>query len=67
MGVDPCPRSVGEGSGIAASCKVGHRFGSDPMFPWLWHRPAGVAPILPSTQELPHATGVVIKKKKKNP
>ena len=28
--IDPWPRSVGQGSGVAMSCGVGHRLGSDP-------------------------------------
>ena len=32
------PWSLGERTGVAASCGVGHRFGSDPALPWLWHR-----------------------------
>ena len=34
-----------KGSGIAVSCGVGHRGGSDTVLLWLWHRPAAVAPI----------------------
>ena len=30
---------------------------------WLWHRPAGAAPILPLTWELPYILGVALKKK----
>ena len=33
--------------------------------PWLWHRPAVVAPIRHLAQELPYAAGVAIKRKKK--
>ena len=32
---------------------------------WLWHRPAPAAPIHPLAWELPRATRVAIKKKKK--
>ena len=31
------------GSGVAMSCGVGHRRGSDPVFLWLWHRLVAVA------------------------
>ena len=41
---------------------VGHRCSSDLMLPWLQHRPA--APIPPLAQELPHATGGTIERKK---
>ena len=49
------------GSGIAVSCGVGHRLGSDPELLWLWHRPAAVAPIQPLAWELPYAMGVALK------
>jgi len=32
-------------SGIAMSCGIGHRHGSDRAFLWLWHRPAAAALI----------------------
>ena len=44
---------------------VGHRYSSDPELLWLWHRLAAVAPIQPLAWELPHATGVALKRKKK--
>ena len=31
--------------GAAVSCGVGHRYSSDPVLLWLWHRPAAVALI----------------------
>ena len=34
-----------KGSGVAASCGVGYRYGSDLALPWLWHRLAAAAPI----------------------
>ena len=34
-----------KGSGIAMSCGVGHRQGSDPTLLWLWCGPAATAPI----------------------
>ena len=42
-----------KGSGIATSCGVGHRHGSDPVLPWLWCRLAAAAPIQPLAWELP--------------
>ena len=48
------------------SCCVGCGRGSDPVLLWLWCRPAAVAPILPLAWELPHASGVGLKRKKKN-
>ena len=46
------------------SCGVGHGHGLDPALLWLWCRPAALAPIRPLTWELPHGTGVVLKRKK---
>ena len=48
-GFDPCPHSVGEGSGVTASCSIGHRNGLDLVLLWLrlWHRPEAVALIQP--------------------
>ena len=34
-GFDPWPCSVGQGSGIAMNCGIGHRHGLDPAFLWL--------------------------------
>ena len=34
-----------KGSSIAASCAEGQRCSSDPMFLWLWFRPAAAAPV----------------------
>ena len=55
------------GSISAASCTVGHRRGSDPvwLWLWLWHRPAVAALIHPLVWELPYATGAAIKIKKR--
>ena len=44
---------------------VGHRHRSDPVLLWLWCRPATVAPIWPLAWELPCATGVALKSKKR--
>ena len=54
-----------KGSGVMVSCDVGHRRGSDPAWLLLCCRPAAVAPIQPLVWELPYATGVALKKKKK--
>ena len=40
--------------------------GSDPGFPWLWHRPEAAAPIRSLAQEFPFAEGGAIKSKKLN-
>ena len=41
----PWSCSVGWGSGVAVSCGVGCRQGSDPLLLWLWCRLAATAPI----------------------
>ena len=55
---------MGSGSGIAMSCDIGHRRGSDLVLLRLWHRPVAVALIQPLAWELPHC-GCAPKKKKK--
>ena len=52
-------------SGVALSCGVGHRHGSDLALPWLWCRSAVTAPIWPLAWELPYAAGVALKREKK--
>ena len=61
---DPWPRLVGQGSGVAVSCDVGHRYGSDPS--WLWCRPAAAAPIHPGlgTSVCCRCSRLIKKKKK---
>ena len=54
-----------KGSGIAKSCGIICRRGSDPMLLWLWCRLAAAAPIQPLAWELPYAAGAAVKKKKK--
>ena len=44
---------------------VGHRWGSDPVLLWLWHRPVATASIQPLAWELPYAMGSALKKQKK--
>ena len=39
--------------GIAMSCGVGGRWGSDPMLLWLQGRPAAAAPIQPGNFHMP--------------
>ena len=46
-------------------CGVGSRSGLDPMFLWLWCRPAAVALILPLAWEPPYTVGVALKSKKR--
>ena len=46
---------------------VGHRSSLDPVWLWLWHRLAAVAPIQPLAWEPPCAAGVALKSKKKYP
>ena len=46
------------------SCVVGLRRSSDMALLWLWHRPAGTAPIQPLAWEPPDAASAVLKKKK---
>ena len=54
-----------KGSGVAMNCGVGHRWGSDLALLWLWCRPAATPLIGPLAWELPYATGVAMKKKKR--
>ena len=50
---------------FAVSCGIGHRCVSDPVLPWLWHRPAAAALLQPLAWELPYTAGVALKEKKK--
>ena len=59
------PLLSGLGSGIAMSCGVGRRRGSDPTLLWPWHRPAATAPIQPLAWESPYAAGVALEDAKK--
>ena len=56
---------LGSGSGVAVSCSVGCKHGSDLALLWLWCRPAAVALIRPLAWEPPHVVGVALKKDKK--
>ena len=42
--------------GVAVSCGVGHRHGSDLVLLWLWRRLVAIAPIRPLAWERPYAT-----------
>ena len=55
--------SVGRGSGIAMSCGVGHRYGSDPKL--LWCRLAATIPVRSLNLETPLCHEYSPKKKKK--
>uniref|UniRef100_A0A8D0RM76 Uncharacterized protein n=1 Tax=Sus scrofa TaxID=9823 RepID=A0A8D0RM76_PIG len=44
-------------SGVAVSCGVGCRRGSDPTLLWLWCRPVATAPIQPLAWEPSYAAG----------
>ena len=48
-----------KGSGVAVSCSVGHRCGSD--LAWLWCSPAATALIHLLAQEPPYAMGAALK------
>ena len=52
-------------SGVAVSCGVGCRCGSDPELLWLWCRLAAVALIQPLAWEPPYATGAALEKAKR--
>ena len=57
---------MGYRSGIAASIGIGHRLQlwlGSPVLPWLWCRPAAVAPVQQLAQELPYAMGAAVKRK----
>ena len=45
------------------SCGVGHRHSLDPVFLWLWCRPAAAALIQPLAWEYTCAADVALKKK----
>ena len=62
---DPWSRLVDWGSGIAVSCGVSHRRGSDPALLWLWLRPVATALIGPLAWETPYAKGVALKRPQK--
>ena len=51
--------------GIAVSCGVGRRRGSDPTLLWLWCKPVATAPIRPLAWELPYAMSLALEKTKR--
>ena len=57
---------MGWGSSIALGCGVGWRRGSDPVLLWPWCRPVATAPIGLLAWEPLYATGVALKRLKKN-
>ena len=62
---DPWPRLEHWESGVAVSCGVGCRCGSDPALLWLWRRPAATALIWPLAWEPPYAAGAAQENGKK--
>ena len=56
---------MGQGSGVAVSCGIGRRRGSDPTLLWVWCKPAAVAWIRLLAWEHPYAMGAALKAKKK--
>ena len=56
----------GLGSGVAVSCGVGRRQGSDLVLLWLWCRPAATAAARPLSWEPRYAAGMALKRQKKN-
>ena len=44
-------------------CAVGHRCSLDPMWLWLWCRPAAIGQIQALAWELPYAVGTALKDK----
>ena len=61
---DPWPCAVGQGSGVAVNCSVGHRRGSDPELLWLRGRPAATTLIQPIAWGTPYAPGTALKSEK---
>ena len=51
--------------GVAVSCGVGRRRGSDPALLWLWRRPAATALIRPLAWEPPYAVEAAQRNSKK--
>ena len=56
---------MGYGSGVAMTCGVGLRCGSDPVLLWLWRRPVTVAPLRSQAWEPPYTPDAALKKAKK--
>ena len=51
--------------GLAVSCGVGRRRGSDLVLLWLWHRPVTTASIRPLAWEPPYAAEAALEKAKR--
>ena len=56
---------AGSVPGVAVSCGVGCRRGSDPALLWLCRGPAATAPIRPLAWEPPYAMGAALEKAKR--
>ena len=52
--------------GVATSCGVGRRRGSDPALLWLWRRPVATARIRPLAWESPCAVRVAQERAKRH-
>ena len=52
-------------TGVAVSCGIGCRRGSDPALLWLWRRLVAAAPIRPLAWESPYAAGAAQRNSKK--
>ena len=58
-------QSLASLSGVAMSCGIGRRHGSDLALLWLCSRPAATAPIRTLAWEPPYAVGAALKRQKK--
>ena len=56
---------VSQAPGVAVSCGVGRRRGSDLVLLWLWCRPAAEALIQPLAWESPYAARAAVEKAKR--
>ena len=65
MNLTSIHEDAGSIPGLAVSCGVGHRRGSDPSLLWLWHRPVATAPMRPLAWELPYAVDMALEKAKR--
>ena len=55
---------MSQGCGVAMTCGIGHRCGSDPALLWLWRRQAAPAPTRPLAWKPLYAVGMALKDKK---
>ena len=65
VGSIPGPAQWVNNPGVAVTCGVGCRRGSDPELLWLWCRPAATALIRPLAWEPPYAAGAALEKAKR--